>query len=164
MNKIKAIKKYTEMKEKQRIYGEDKGNLTPETLEKIDQLLKEDPKRAELFIYFLFDECDLFCWRYNHLKPSGYEIPHTAETQKDYENVNYARFYLIGLTKNFGVTFEPRDEMKVNMSESFNKWYNFWKNFIQGMSEEKWQNFSKAFSNDEDISEYLPRNTWNDEV
>lgn len=149
---------------KERIYGEDTGCLTQEALDQIKNWLENDPKRAELYLYFLYDQLDLYCFRYNHMKPSGYEIPHNKETQKDYENMNYARFYVMGLTKNFGVTFEPREDgWKVYHSESFAKWYRFWNDYIKNLPEDTWKKFNKVIDQNGDITPYLPPKAWNEE-
>lgn len=151
-------------KEKVRIYGEDTGCLKEETLNLIKDWLENDPKRAELLIYLMYDQFDQLCFRYNHMKPSGYEIPHNEKTQKEYENFNYSRFYLMGLTKNFGVTFESREDCwKVYHSESFNKWYRFWKNYIESLTEDVWKKFDYAIFHEEDINPYLPLKGWNEE-
>jgi len=153
------------MSEVKRIYGEDTGSLTKEALENLKSMLQNDPKKAELYVYFLFNSCDEFCWRFNHMRPGGfYEIPHTPETQVDYDNINYTRFYAIGLTKNFGVTFEPKEGgLPVYMSDSFNKWYHFWHNYIEGLPREKWDKLNKTFSDGGDITPYLPEKAWNEE-
>lgn len=144
----------------ERIYGEDTGCLTQKAVDQIQNWLENDPKRAELLIYLLYDELDLLCFEYSRLKSSGIEII----THKVYENVNYARFYLMGLTKNFGVTFEPQEHgWKVYLSESFTKWYTFWKDYTRDLSKASWEKLDNAFFTNGDITPYLPSKAWNEE-
>ena len=148
----------------ERIYGVDQGNLSQEVIDDFNSSLQSNPKRAELIAYVAFDHLDWFCWAYNHMRPGGeYNIPHTDETNKEYIESNYARHYVIGLTKNFGVTFEKSNEkMKAYMSESFTKWYHFWKDYIEGLSEDVWKKLDRALCKGLDLSEYMPKNSWND--
>ena len=149
---------------KKRVYGEDTGNLTKEAIAEFNDMLKKDPKWAELWIYFLYDQCDWFCWHYNRILPGGREaMPHTPETQKDYEETKYAKFWAIAQTKNFGITFETKEEEQLfPHSENFHKWYRFWHSYIEGLPKETWNKLNQTFSNKGDLTPYWPTKAWNE--
>jgi len=151
--------------EKKRIYGEDTGSLTEESIKSFKKLLEDNPKKAELWAYSVFNELDAMCFQFNRVLPGGHElIPHTPENWKMFWEINYARYWVVGQTKHFGITFEPKEGCEpVYMSESFQKWYNFWHNYIEGLDKKIWNKLSKAFSNDGDITPYLPDKAWNEE-
>ena len=158
-------KKTMDKQEQKRVYGEDSGNLTKEAIAEFKDMLQKNPKWAELWAYFLFDQLDWFCWHYNRVLPGGkYAMEHNEETAKDYHESNYARFWVIGQTKHFGVTFQPKEGgLPVYMSESFTKWYHFWKNYIEGLPEEIWNKLNNTFSDKGDLTPYWPSKAWNEE-
>ena len=91
-------------------------------------------------------------------------MPHTPETQKDYEETLYAKYWAIAQTKHFGVTFEPKDkDQPFPRSENFSKWYRFWHNYIEGLPKETWKKLDSAFANKEDLTPYWPAKTWIEE-
>ena len=146
------------------IYGEDTGCLNQELLDRIQTLLVEKKRHAEVFIWNLVEEFGGFMWNYNHVRAGGrYNYPHTDETDKEYENWRLAQAFLVGQTKNFGVVFDPEDPKKIFRSESYDKWYKFWHNYFKvEMSYDTWHRFSYALSHDKDLSEFIPNKSWND--
>lgn len=139
-----------------KIEKNQKRDTTP-SIPELFESLKYDLKKAELFTFAIYDYCDVSCLQYIHTCP----IERTIEDQMDYQNMNYGRFRLMELTKFFGVTFEPGKG--VYMSESFIKWYRFWKNYSLSMPEEEWDEFEVILFSGGDVSEYLPDKNWNDE-
>lgn len=152
-------------KKKERVYGEDTGCIGQEDVNHLKELLEKDPKRAELWVYFVFNDLDTMCYNFNRVLPGGRElIPHNEKTWREYHEINYARHWAIAQTSHFGVTFEPKVKGRaVYMSDSFIRWYNFWHEYIEGLPRAKWDELNKAFSYDGDITPYLPEKAWNEE-
>ena len=145
--------------QKKRIYGEDTGSLTEESIKSFKKLLEDNPKKAELWAYFVFNELDAMCFQFNRVLPGGKDlIPHTPENWENFWEINYARYWVVGQTKHFGITFEQKEGCEpVYMSESFQKWYDFWHNYFESLPKYKWNKFEKAYNNDEDLTPYLPK-------
>ncbi len=146
------------MDKKERILGQDKGCLPEDIFDYLNTLLEKDPKRAEVVVYLLYDSCNQFRHDYNCNK-----VTHTKEMKDHLENVEYARFYLIGWTKHFGVIFDPQDgKGEIYLSDSFERWFRFWNDHFNRIGA-KWKEFNYAVSHDEDITPYLPEKAWNED-
>lgn len=128
-------------------------------------MLEKDPKWAQLWIYFLYNECDKHCHEYNHVLPGGrWAVPHTPKTQKEYEELRYTKFWAIAQTKHFGVTFEPKEEGQTFPgSKDFDKWYDFWHNYIEGLPNKTWDKLNETFGKKGDLAPYWPTKAWNEE-
>ena len=148
------------MEDKERIYGEDPGCLDQETIDWLDYLIKNDPRRAEVAIYWLYEQINMFrrdCEKH-------YGDSQNLNEEESYLNANYARFYLMSLTRKFGVTFELEEGVKMCVSNSFQKWRNFWQRHIERLnSAGTFKQFYNALSYDGDITPYLPEKVWNEE-
>lgn len=85
-----------------------------------------------------------------------------GESWEDITNAQYALEYLIYYTRKYGVEFsrEPSVSEHVERSDSYNAWYNFWKNHFDSMSEEEYNAFVDDKFNGKDISKYMPTDTW----
>lgn len=136
-----------------KIERNQKRDTTP-SIPELFELLKYDLKRAQVFTFTLYDYCDFECLQYIQTCP----IERTPESQIDYQIMNYGRFRLMELTKNFGVTFEPGKG--IYMSESFIKWYRFWKDHSLSMSQEERDEFKEILFGGGDIKKYLPNKDW----
>jgi len=55
------------MDNKERILGDDPGIIDQVDIAEFKETLKKNPKWAQLWIYFLYNECDEACHRYNHV-------------------------------------------------------------------------------------------------
>lgn len=84
---------------------------------------------------------------------------------EDLENAQYALEYAVYFTKKFGVTFnrEPKAGEHIQRSESYNKWYRFWNDHFNNMSDEDYKEFERLQRKGEDVSKYLPKARWNEE-
>ena len=61
-------------------------------------------------------------------------------------------------TSRFGV--QPFEPNSVKPTEQYFKWYKWWKDYIDGMSKEEWDNVRGAIENKEDVSKYRPNGDW----
>lgn len=140
-----------------KILGEDPGYLDQETQDYVKDLLEKSPKNAELVVYSLFNVC-------KEGIPMPFSILHPEEIREDYHEAMYACYWLIGQTRHFGVTFEPKvGGPDVYVSDSFMRWYEFWCNCQNSLSKDEWDELLESFSHGGDITPYLPAKAWNEE-
>jgi len=83
-------------------------------------------------------------------------------TEKDLIEAQYTLEYLVYYTRHFGVEFsyEPRNTIHVERSESYNAWYLFWKNHFDSMDPDTYNKFVDDKFNCKDISKYMPEISW----
>lgn len=133
----------------EKIYGIYPGYLEKEgKLETVNNL-----KEYELF--FLL----------RALHDVNFRILHSGDDVDISDNV-YAIGYLKQLTTKFGVEMEKPEKGKNGnlRTKSYIKWYDFWYNHFENMSEDEYDEFINACNNNEDITKYLPKTRWNEEV
>ena len=95
-----------------------------------------------------------------HLENSHYkDISITALINEQF-NLEYLIYY----TRKFGVEFskKPTFNVHIEQTESFNKWYNFWKNHFTSMDYNEYKCYLKDKKMSKDVSMYLPSTNWND--
>lgn len=87
-------------------------------------------------------------------------------SEQDLINAQYNIDYLIYYTRNFGVEFsrEPSEDERVEISKSFNSWYQFWSNHFNSMGAECYKQFVDAKNSGRDISKYMPTKSWKDSL
>jgi len=129
-----------------RIHGIDPGCMNPEEVEKMS-------------------ECDLFC----AIESLGYylwwqrhEESHGRVEPVDLTEHQYGVSYLVNQTRKYGVELEdPQVDKSLAPTESYQKWYHFWKNWMNAFSDPEWREFEAKREKGEDISAYLPKKKWN---
>ena len=140
--------------QKEKMYGD----YTQKAIDKLKEWLKSDPKRAEIATYFIFCNIDFYWWIFTRES-----FQHDEESDKEYEGIDEAWFYIVEFTKNFGVTFKPAyHEPKIYASESFNKWVEFWHKSTD-MPNHMIEKLKEAIWNNGDLTPYLPPKSWNEE-
>ena len=71
---------------------------------------------------------------------------------------------LVYATRKYGVEFErePSTDKHIEKSDTYIAWYNFWYNHFRSMSVEEFNHFVDLKNAGEDVSEYLPKESWKD--
>ena len=57
----------------------------------------------------------------------------------------------------FGVVFEDKLQGVIG---NYWKWYNWWKEYVDNLSDIEFQEIDQAIKNKEDVSEYRPKESW----
>ncbi|MDR2541654.1 MAG: hypothetical protein LBD11_08115 [Candidatus Peribacteria bacterium] len=129
-----------------RIYGIDPGCIKPE-----DGV--EDWPEWKLFS--TIDALGGYIWWQHHEESHG-RCEHVDTTEQ-----KYGIAYLVNQTRKYGVELaEPQVDETLSPTESYQKWYAFWKQWMKSFSDEVWSVVNAKISKGEDISEYLPKNSW----
>ena len=126
-----------------KIYGIYPGNIR--NVDKIDSL-------SEINLFFKIDSY------------IDYIIKLKDTTNDDMSEELYALEYLIYQTKKYGVLFsEPRENEYLIPSESFIRWYSYYKEYFNNnFTNEEYRNLKFARINNDDVSSYLPKINWLD--
>lgn len=97
----------------------------------------------ELELYFLIEECGYFCWRMNHDMADG-RIPQSEHANLDASIaiVRKRQIEAIQELTRFGVEQPLKEDG--GGSGAYWAWYNKWKNWHRGMSDEQWQEVNAA--------------------
>ncbi len=129
------------------LYNTFKNPAILDTLDEVDIYKK---------IEYLKDAITAWSNHYND-KPWALGI-----STKQLVEAKYNLEYLIYYTRKFGVEFsrEPNENEHVEMSESFNAWFNFWNNHFKSMSPEVYNQFIDDKFDGKDISKYMPTGDW----
>lgn len=85
---------------------------------------------------------------------------------KNLIDAQYNLEYLVYSTRRFGVEFsrEPSATERVERSESYNTWFNFWHNHFESMDPEVYKQFVDDKFGGKDISKYMPSDSWKDSL
>ena len=77
-------------------------------------------------------------------------------------NLEYLTYY----TRKFGVEFdnEPIFGKHIEQSESFKKWYEFWKNYFSSLDLDTYKKLEKEVKIGNDVSSFLPNKSWNEKT
>ena len=123
---------------------------------------EKDKKRIEEMpeyeAYFFIDAVGAFTWRMRHDAGHG-RIEMTPELKAEIERLLESQQYCAQQLSKFGV--DP-ESVKDRENGSYWKWYSHWDNWKKAMSDEEWYAFDKRMSAGEDISQYLPKQKWNE--
>jgi hypothetical protein len=125
-------------------------------------ITEADKKKIESFdehiAYFFIDAIGGMIWRTNHDASHG-KINMTPEIQEDLDQMREQQQYCVQLLSKFGV--DP-DSAKDRVNGNYWKWFTHWDNWKKNMSDDEWNAFDKKMSTDEDISQLLPKQKWNE--
>ena len=137
----------------EKIYGLYPAGLNPEQIDGLEEYL----------IYFAINDLGGYIWSINHRHSRRVDIL-TADELESLKKSQYQLEYLVNKTRKFGVEFsrEPQKGQHVERSESYNKWFKFWNNHFEKMSNIDFYQFDMKLSKGEDVSEYLPKTKWNE--
>ena len=125
----------------------------------MEQQQKEQiDKASEEILYFIINDLGGLIWRINHDVSDG-RIDEYPNMLEDLKNMRETQNYCVSLLTKFGV-----DPKSVNDREngSYWKWFHFWDNWKNNLTNEQWEQLDNKISKEEDYSEFLPTNKWND--
>ena len=110
--------------------------------------------------FFLIDECGAFIWRMSHDLARG-KITDDSDgsIRKDIENVKEIQMFAVNNLKKFGIDPESAKDKE---NGDYWKWYNHWNEWKKNMSDEDWRTLNWKLHCDEDVTELLPKNKWNE--
>ena len=139
----------------EKIYGLYLAGLDKEQIDSLD----------EYNIYFLINHLGGRIWRANHSLKRKKDL-FSAEELEALEKSQYQLEYLVNNTRRFGVEFnrEPQKGKHVERSDSYNKWFKFWNDHFSKMSDVEFYDFDMKLTKGEDVSNYLPKRKWNEDV
>lgn len=88
----------------------------------------------------------------------------TNKIQKQIEDADYMINLAVQETRRFGVDdlLVVNNEV-VDSSPKYRQWYRFWKRWRFDIPEETWKAFVQARTNKQDLSQWLPKNSWQDD-
>jgi hypothetical protein len=131
--------------------------------EKVEELLKQ----GEIQYYFLINECGGFIWRMNHdLADDRIDLPTDPEERKkaiteidnDIKEMRTIQAFVVSKLPDVGVQNPLMDDSKP--SEEYWKWFHWWNDYVNSMSQEKWSELSIKIEAKEDISAWRPSGDW----
>lgn len=138
-----TIKKTVTSKRK---YGTYPGAISDEELQKLKNC-------SEIDLYFNIKATE------NFIKTSKHAVgicPFLDEFQ-------YSLEYYVMQSKRFGVELkEPDYNEHVFPTESYEKWYSWWDNYINALSDNEYSELRIALRDGKDISKYHPNGSWKD--
>jgi hypothetical protein len=141
-------KKESERIKNARIDGIDPGCVNPNEVEAY----------SEWELFFAIDSLGYYLWWQKHEESHG-RVEHVDLTDQQ-----YGISYLVNQTKKYGVELpEPKVDQFLAATESYHKWYQFWKTWMKSFSDSNWKILEEKMKNKEDISDYLPKKKWNEE-
>lgn len=114
----------------------------------------------EYTAYFFIDMIGGILWRTNHDASHG-RLDITPETQKGMEEMREQQVYCVQQLTKFGI--DP-ESAKDRPDGDYWKWFEHWHKWHHGMSAEQWLTVNSKLERNEDISEYLPKNKWNEKL
>jgi len=112
----------------------------------------------EVKSYFFIDAIGAFRWRMSHDASHG-RIDMTSRLENEIKDMYEEQTYCVQQLIKFGV--DP-ESVKNRPDGDYWKWYNHWHNWHHNMSDEQWNEINKRMNNNEDITEFLPKNNWNE--
>lgn len=129
-----------------------------EQKERFDAFKKEIAKCSEIDLFIIIDQVGYMIWRIEH------DIADNRIVYPEWDNndkfVLQAEIELaVSETIRFGV--QPFTECTMHPTEMYFKWYRWWKDYIEGMSQEEWNKIAKEIKKDIDYSHYRPQGEWN---
>lgn len=112
----------------------------------------------EAALYEAIDFMGGVIWRCEHDMADGRIEPIDLTEEK------YAIEFLVDKTRKFGVELpEPKAGQHITPTESYRAWFKFFHDhFKYTLTDEEWKAYQKAQQNKEDISQYMPKESWKD--
>lgn len=134
-----------------RIYGIDPGYIKDP--EKIKNL-------SELDLYFMIDTLGGIMF-------SAWHATKRDDKPADLTEEQYALEFCVYQTKKFGVDDlpEPEIDKHIPRTSKYNTWYTFYNNnFKNVLTNEQWNAFQIARKENKDVSEFMPKGNWKDQL
>lgn len=116
-----------------------------------------------------FNEVDLYfsiAYLNEYINRYRFEMFEEATPEVDLTDEQYALEYMIYQTTKFGVELpEPTIDKHIEVTPSYEAWYNFYANhFNNVLTNEQWDAFCAAEDAGQDTSAYMPSGRWNDSL
>lgn len=134
-----------------RIYGVDPGCIKDP--EKIKNL-------SEIDLYFMIDTLGGIMF-------SAWHATKRDDKPADLTEEQYAIEFCVYQTKKFGVDDlpEPEIDKHIPKTSKYNTWYTFYNNHFKNvLTNEQWDAYQMAKKENEDISEFMPKGSWKDQL
>jgi hypothetical protein len=128
----------------------------PDTIIKWEEFKTSAVNYDELHVYCAIDELGAIIWRLNHSMHHG----HISRDDMDgvHGDINYMHKmsgFLFKLTKKFGI----RIGNDIAPTESYRRWYAWWKKYFTDMTNDEWRQFEIDLSNN-NTKGYRPIGDW----
>lgn len=110
----------------------------------------------ELHVYCCIDELGACIWRINHSAGKGH-IPKSdmVDVQNNINYMHQMSGFLFKLTTKFGV----RVNNDITPTESYRRWYAWWKAYFTNMTDDEWRQFERDLASG-DTQGYRPEGDW----
>lgn len=140
----------------EKVFGTYTGCLTAEGIGLITS-------GTELQLYLTIFSLGGYIWRTNHDAYHGW-IELTKEDYTSLIECQYAIEFAVLQTRRFGVEIpEPKNNEHVKRTDSYNKWFRWWDDYIQqGLTDEEHKVLDSLINNNKDYSEFRPKGDWKD--
>jgi hypothetical protein len=126
-----------------------------------EKLIEKIEKATEAEHYFIIEECGGFIFHMNHEMMHG-RIPEDPGILEDIKNVRELQEYVVSKLDKFGVDITDPKSKTDRKNGSYWKWYDFWHEWHHNkLSNEEWKTVNERMKNEEDFSEFLPKEKWN---
>ena len=112
----------------------------------------------EVMHYFYIDVIGGAIWRMNHDASHG-RMTITPKLHEEMKEMSGLQQYCVQQLTKFGV--DP-ESAKNRPDGDYWKWYGFWDNWKKAMTNKEWQHFDSIMDKEEDYSDLLPKNKWNE--
>ena len=141
--------------EQEKIYGLYSAGLDEEKIENFQ----------EWQLYLLIEQYGgMIFWVNHHACDRAWELTPEEHTKisKELDTLQYRIEYLAVKLKRFGVDVgEPTAGKHISKGQNYWTWYEFWNHHFNSLSEEDFKEFNRRLKNNEDITEFLPKTSWN---
>lgn len=141
--------------EQEKIYGLYSAGLDEEKVENLQ----------EWQFYSLIQEYGgMLFYTNHHACDHAWELTSEqhAKISKELNILQYRIEYLVAKLKRFGVDVgEPTAGEHISKGEGYWKWYEFWNHHFNSMSEKDKKEFNRRCAEKQDITEFLPKTSWN---
>ena len=157
----RIVAAYKRLADKERIFGEDTGNLDPDEIAKMSDW--------ELFMdYYSITKIQ---WRLDH--DSCRDFSRKRLPEKDYDDIQEQVRKLQYPVEYLLYVISKRNDIEVNEPapgkhirpdrKAFMTWYKFYDDhFMHTLTNEQWDEFERRREAGEDVSEFLPKGNWRD--
>lgn len=151
-NEAKEVKEISP--ERERVDGLKNGL---EQKDRFDSFKKKIAECSEIDLFIIIDQVGYMIWRIEHdLAKGSINYP---EWDKNDKFVLQAEIELaVAESARFGVT--PFVEETTHPTEMYFRWYQWWKNYIDGMPQSEWEKVAEEIRSGKDYSNYRPTGDW----
>lgn len=116
---------------------------------------------SEIALYAYIDALGGIIWRVNHDISHG-RLAITDKIQSELLELQYCIEFAVYNSRRFGVEIpEPKENEHVQRTESYNKWFRWWDNYIKNtLTSVEFSKLGELLKNEKDVSHYRPNEDW----